>query len=106
MTENLEIFFLWFVIGAKAPPGGGFKLAAFGVKQGGIGSLLAGGIPTLKKTSTAVKSPTAESPQPTAIPPPTSPAAATTTQQQQPEKQTSLPSCKSLLFFPKKKKKK
>lgn len=29
---------------------GGFKLAAFGVKQGGIGSLLAGGFPGLKKT--------------------------------------------------------
>ncbi|CAO3633978.1 unnamed protein product [Cunninghamella echinulata] len=34
-------------------PAGGFKLAAFGVKQGGIGSVLAGGFPTLKKTSTA-----------------------------------------------------
>ncbi|KAI9306291.1 hypothetical protein BJ944DRAFT_276892 [Cunninghamella echinulata] len=34
-------------------PAGGFKLAAFGVKQGGIGSVLAGGFPTLKKTSAA-----------------------------------------------------
>lgn len=34
---------------------GGFKLAAFGVKQGGIGSLLAGGFPGLKKTGGASK---------------------------------------------------
>lgn len=34
---------------------GGFKLAAFGVKQGGIGSLLAGGFPGLKKTGGAPK---------------------------------------------------
>ena len=27
-----------------------FKLAAYGVKQGGIGSVLAGGFPSLKKT--------------------------------------------------------
>ncbi|KAG0178868.1 hypothetical protein DFQ29_002903 [Apophysomyces sp. BC1021] len=47
----------------------GFKLAAFGVKQGGIGSLLAGGFPVLKKagkkedvsTNTAA-SPTQSSP--------------------------------------------
>lgn len=32
---------------------GGFKLAAFGVKQGGIGSLLAGGFPGLKKAGAA-----------------------------------------------------
>ncbi|KAF7731662.1 SH3-domain kinase binding protein 1 [Apophysomyces ossiformis] len=38
-------------VGEEADAGKpGFKLAAFGVKQGGIGSLLAGGIPTLKKT--------------------------------------------------------
>ncbi|KAI8084456.1 SH3 domain-containing protein [Halteromyces radiatus] len=44
---------------SKAGPPGGFKLAAFGVKQGGIGSVLAGGFPTLKKTSTsAPKAPT------------------------------------------------
>jgi hypothetical protein len=30
---------------------GGFKLAAFGVKQGGIGSLFGGGFPGLKKTN-------------------------------------------------------
>ncbi|CAO3624942.1 unnamed protein product [Mucor fragilis] len=36
-------------------PRGGFKLAAFGVKQGGIGSLLAGGFPGLKKTGGAPK---------------------------------------------------
>ncbi|KAL7332967.1 hypothetical protein PS15p_201938 [Mucor circinelloides] len=36
-------------------PKGGFKLAAFGVKQGGIGSLLAGGFPGLKKTGGAPK---------------------------------------------------
>ncbi|KAI8985311.1 hypothetical protein BDB01DRAFT_787576 [Pilobolus umbonatus] len=35
---------------STSPPKGGFKLAAFGVKQGGIGSLLAGGFPGLKKT--------------------------------------------------------
>ncbi|KAL9559563.1 hypothetical protein MBANPS3_000348 [Mucor bainieri] len=34
----------------SSAPKGGFKLAAFGVKQGGIGSLLAGGFPGLKKT--------------------------------------------------------
>ncbi|KAI9279135.1 hypothetical protein BY458DRAFT_584947 [Sporodiniella umbellata] len=32
-------------------PKGGFKLAAFGVKQGGIGSLFSGGLPGLKKTT-------------------------------------------------------
>lgn len=32
-----------------------FKLAAYGVKQGGIGSVLAGGFPTLKKTGSANK---------------------------------------------------
>lgn len=36
---------------------GGFKLAAFGVKQGGIGSLLAGGFPGLKKTGGAKPEP-------------------------------------------------
>ncbi|KAI9487579.1 MAG: hypothetical protein EXX96DRAFT_475111, partial [Benjaminiella poitrasii] len=36
-------------------PKGGFKLAAYGVKQGGIGSLLAGGFPGLKKTGTVPK---------------------------------------------------
>ncbi|KAI8330842.1 hypothetical protein BC941DRAFT_439707 [Chlamydoabsidia padenii] len=50
---------------------GGFKLAAFGVKQGGIGSLLAGGIPTLKKT---VKSPTKEEGPTPVIPTTSSPA--------------------------------
>ncbi|KAI8984290.1 hypothetical protein BDF20DRAFT_376987 [Mycotypha africana] len=35
---------------SPSAPKGGFKLAAFGVKQGGIGSLLAGGFPALKKT--------------------------------------------------------
>lgn len=38
-----------------------FKLAAYGVKQGGIGSLLAGGFPTLKKTGAAKKPPVPES---------------------------------------------
>jgi hypothetical protein len=37
------------LIGIKIAKGG-FKLAAFGVKQGGIGSLFAGGLPGLKKT--------------------------------------------------------
>ncbi|KAF1798518.1 hypothetical protein FB192DRAFT_1288355 [Mucor lusitanicus] len=39
----------------SSAPKGGFKLAAFGVKQGGIGSLLAGGFPGLKKTGGASK---------------------------------------------------
>ncbi|GAN04113.1 CD2-associated protein isoform X3 [Mucor ambiguus] len=39
----------------NSAPKGGFKLAAFGVKQGGIGSLLAGGFPGLKKTGGARK---------------------------------------------------
>ncbi|KAG2229320.1 hypothetical protein INT48_005889, partial [Thamnidium elegans] len=53
--------------GEDDAPKGGFKLAAFGVKQGGIGSLLAGGFPGLKKT------PPKESPKPEA---PTVPVAA------------------------------
>ncbi|KAI8072436.1 hypothetical protein BC940DRAFT_292595 [Gongronella butleri] len=56
----------------NAPPGG-FRLAAFGVKQGGIGSLLAGGFPALKKTGSAVpaqeKSPVATTPSPPAASP-------------------------------------
>ncbi|KAI9317465.1 hypothetical protein BX666DRAFT_1937494 [Dichotomocladium elegans] len=39
--------------GSEQPSKPAFKLAAYGVKQGGIGSLLAGGIPTLKKTGAA-----------------------------------------------------
>ncbi|KAI9497704.1 hypothetical protein BDB00DRAFT_803692 [Zychaea mexicana] len=34
-----------------------FKLAAYGIKQGGIGSVLAGGFPALKKTGGAPKKP-------------------------------------------------
>lgn len=36
----------YFIVVTTAKPG--FKLAAYGVKQGGIGSLLAGGIPVLR----------------------------------------------------------
>ncbi|KAG1057794.1 hypothetical protein G6F43_000399 [Rhizopus delemar] len=43
---------------------GGFKLAAFGVKQGGIGSLLAGGFPGLKKTPTKHEEPAEEEAKP------------------------------------------
>lgn len=46
----------WFIANKPA-----FKLAAYGVKQGGIGSLLAGGFPTLKKTGAAKKPPVPES---------------------------------------------
>ncbi|CAO3620712.1 unnamed protein product [Mucor hiemalis] len=45
-------------------PKGGFKLAAFGVKQGGIGSLLAGGFPGLKKAGGAKPSPPVAAPEP------------------------------------------
>ncbi|KAI8645777.1 hypothetical protein BD408DRAFT_440547 [Parasitella parasitica] len=41
-------------------PKGGFKLAAYGVKQGGIGSLLAGGFPSLRKTAGEPKKPESE----------------------------------------------
>ncbi|KAI8380657.1 hypothetical protein EDC96DRAFT_561239 [Choanephora cucurbitarum] len=45
----------------SASPKGGFKLAAYGVRQGGIGSLLAGGFPGLKKAA-----PKEEKPKPAA----------------------------------------
>ncbi|CAO3596983.1 unnamed protein product [Absidia cylindrospora] len=81
--------------GAKAPPGG-FKLAAFGVKQGGIGSLLAGGIPALKKTPVKSHTPTTSEPQPTT--PTDSPSAKQ--HQQQPE-QTAVPSLgKAIVLHP------
>ncbi|CEP17997.1 hypothetical protein [Parasitella parasitica] len=41
--------------GAARESKGGFKLAAYGVKQGGIGSLLAGGFPGLRKTPAGPK---------------------------------------------------
>ncbi|KAL0096655.1 hypothetical protein J3Q64DRAFT_1708765 [Phycomyces blakesleeanus] len=41
---------------SEGPAKPAFKLAAFGVKQGGIGGLLAGGFPTLKKAGTPKKS--------------------------------------------------
>lgn len=50
----------WDTIVAK----GGFKLAAFGVKQGGIGSLLAGGFPGLKKTPAKHEEPAEEESKP------------------------------------------
>jgi hypothetical protein len=34
-----------------------FKLAAYGVKQGGIGAVMAGGFPLLKKTGKKAESP-------------------------------------------------
>ncbi|CDH59256.1 hypothetical protein RO3G_06143 [Lichtheimia corymbifera JMRC:FSU:9682] len=62
-----------------------FKLAAYGVKQGGIGSLLAGGFPTLKKTGAAKKPPVPESTtSPTAAAPAPAPAPV-------PEKKASVP---------------
>lgn len=46
-----------------------FKLAAYGVKQGGIGSLLAGGFPGLKKTAGPKKqSPPADHEKPVSNP--------------------------------------
>ncbi|KAI7896875.1 uncharacterized protein EV154DRAFT_410913, partial [Mucor mucedo] len=53
----------------EEPPKGGFKLAAFGVKQGGIGSLLAGGFPGLKKTGGAKPEKTESVPPPPATAP-------------------------------------
>ncbi|KAL4210559.1 hypothetical protein CU097_013364 [Rhizopus azygosporus] len=50
----------------QSGPKGGFKLAAYGVKQGGIGSLLAGGFPGLKKAPAKQEEPAAtEEPRPT-----------------------------------------
>ncbi|KAG2205103.1 hypothetical protein INT47_002197 [Mucor saturninus] len=70
----------------EEPPKGGFKLAAFGVKQGGIGSLLAGGFPGLKKTGGAKPEKTESVPPPPATAPviphppaPVAPADATAT---------------------------
>lgn len=58
---------------------GGFKLAAFGVKQGGIGSLLAGGFPGLKKTPAKNTSPVKELREAATVPvAAAAPAAATT----------------------------
>ncbi|KAI8377387.1 uncharacterized protein BYT42DRAFT_341921 [Radiomyces spectabilis] len=53
-----------------------FRLASFGVKQGGIGSLLAGGFPTLKKTGSAGKVPTEKSEKHVVEPQPSSEDAA------------------------------
>ncbi|ORZ19645.1 hypothetical protein BCR42DRAFT_435497 [Absidia repens] len=85
--------------GAKAPPGG-FKLAAFGVKQGGIGSLLAGGIPTLKKTS--VKTPTPTTTEPRSEPQSTTPTDSPSAKQHQqhPEQTTGASLGKAIVLHP------
>ncbi|KAI9333630.1 hypothetical protein BD770DRAFT_477586 [Pilaira anomala] len=60
-------------------PKGGFKLAAFGVKQGGIGSLLAGGFPGLKKTGVKPQEKSAPAPAPAPAAAPAIPSAAAPT---------------------------
>jgi len=80
---------------AESKPKPGFKLAAYGVKQGGIGSLLAGGIPVLrpggaKKTHSQdsiskQETPTPKPPQAAAAKSPTEPILATIPQVTSPQ---------------------
>ncbi|GAA5803107.1 hypothetical protein HPULCUR_008582 [Helicostylum pulchrum] len=65
--------------GEDDAPKGGFKLAAFGVKQGGIGSLLAGGFPGLKKTPAKADSSAKVESSPTPTVPVAAAASAATT---------------------------
>ncbi|KAI8335206.1 hypothetical protein BD560DRAFT_493794 [Blakeslea trispora] len=87
-------------------PKGGFKLAAYGVKQGGIGSLLAGGFPGLKKTGVKEEKPKPVTKEPvvqaTGVPavPAFTASQEPTSQPQEKEQEQEKPLAKAIVLHP------